>query len=122
MQLLSDQQRIKQLECENKELQRSTEILRKAAAFCIGGIRPPTQIMVDFIHDYKAQYSVEAICQILPIAPSIYCRQLDLTQNPEKRADDLVKRDFNAQHPNHLWSLTYPYSDQFWMGIYGIYH
>lgn len=32
-QLLSDQQRIKQLECENKELQRVNEILRKTAAF-----------------------------------------------------------------------------------------
>jgi len=30
---LSDQQRIKQLERENKELQRANEILRKAAAF-----------------------------------------------------------------------------------------
>ena len=33
VQLLSDQQRIKQLERENKELQRANEILRKAAAF-----------------------------------------------------------------------------------------
>ena len=31
--LQSDQQRIKQLERENKELQRANEILRKAAAF-----------------------------------------------------------------------------------------
>ena len=31
---LSDQERIKQLERENKELQRANEILRKAAAFC----------------------------------------------------------------------------------------
>ena len=33
VQLLSDQQRIKQLERDNKELQRANEILRKAAAF-----------------------------------------------------------------------------------------
>ncbi len=33
VQLLSDQERIKQLERENKELQRANEILRKAAAF-----------------------------------------------------------------------------------------
>ncbi len=32
-QQLSDQERIKQLERENKELQRANEILRKAAAF-----------------------------------------------------------------------------------------
>lgn len=33
VQYLSDQERIKQLERENKELQRANEILRKAAAF-----------------------------------------------------------------------------------------
>ena len=33
VQLLSDQQRIKQLERDNKELQRANEILRKAAVF-----------------------------------------------------------------------------------------
>ena len=33
VQQLSDQERIKQLERENKELQRANEILRKAAAF-----------------------------------------------------------------------------------------
>ncbi len=33
VQHISDQERIKQLERENKELQRANEILRKAAAF-----------------------------------------------------------------------------------------
>ncbi len=33
VQQISDQERIKQLERENKELQRANEILRKAAAF-----------------------------------------------------------------------------------------
>ena len=50
--------------------------------------------MVDFIHDYKAQYGVEAICQILPIASSTYYRQLDLAQNSEKRS----KRNLHDQH------------------------
>ena len=45
--------------------------------------------MVDFIHNNKDQYGVEAICRILPIAPSTYYRTLDLTVNPEHRA----KRD-----------------------------
>ena len=35
VQQLSDQERIKQLERENKELQRANEILRKAAAFFV---------------------------------------------------------------------------------------
>ncbi len=50
--------------------------------------------MVDFIHNNKDLYGVEAICKILPIAPSTYYRQLDLTENPEKRS----KRDLHDVH------------------------
>ena len=50
--------------------------------------------MVDFIQSNKALYGVEAICKILPISPSTYYRQLDLTENPEKRS----KRDLHDQH------------------------
>jgi len=39
---------------------------------------------VGFIDDYKASYGVEVICNILPIVPSTYFRQLDRQQNPEK--------------------------------------
>ncbi len=79
VQQLSDQEHIKQLERENKELQRANEILRKAAAFFAQAeLRPPTQIMVDFIHNNKELYGVEAICRILPIAASTYYRTLDL--------------------------------------------
>ena len=50
--------------------------------------------MVDFIHNNKALYGVEAICRILPIAPSTYYRTLDLADNPEHRA----KRDLHDLH------------------------
>ncbi|WP_147285227.1 hypothetical protein [Suttonella ornithocola] len=63
-------ERIKILERENRELQRSNEILRKAAAFFrTGGALPPTQTMIDFIEQYQPCYGVEAICTVLPIAP-----------------------------------------------------
>ncbi|MFP0377021.1 MULTISPECIES: IS3 family transposase [Acinetobacter calcoaceticus/baumannii complex] len=95
VQQFSDQERIKQLERENKELQRANEILRKAAGFFRpGGARPPTQIMVDFIHNNKDRYGVEAICRILPIAASTYYRALDFVDNPEHRA----KRDLHDVH------------------------
>ncbi|MFZ7793665.1 IS3 family transposase [Acinetobacter lwoffii] len=190
VQQISDQERIKQLERENKELQRANEILRKAAAFfALGGARPPTQIMVDFIHNNKDLYGVDAICRILPIAASTYYRTLDLcdekhcfarehrakrdlhdlhhaeeikriwkessgrygvrkvwqklkregyiiarctvarlmqklgiqgvwrgknkqttrSRDDQKRADDLVKRNFNADHPNQLWVGDFTY-------------
>ncbi len=50
--------------------------------------------MVDFIHNNKDRYGVEAICRILPIAPSTYYRTLDLTDNPEHRA----KRDLHDEY------------------------
>ena len=43
--------------------------------------------MVDFIHNNKALYGVDAICRILPIAASTYYRTLDLVNNPEFRAE-----------------------------------
>ncbi len=50
--------------------------------------------MVDFIHNNKALYGVEAICRILPIAASTYYRTLDFVENPEHRA----KRDLHDLH------------------------
>ena len=47
--------------------------------------------MVDFIHNNKDRYGVDAICRILPIAASTYYRTLDLADNPEHRA----KRDLH---------------------------
>ncbi|EXC35909.1 putative transposase, partial [Acinetobacter baumannii 99063] len=47
-----------------------------------------------FIHNNKELYGVEAICRILPIAPSTYYRTLDLCENPEHRA----KRDLHDLH------------------------
>ncbi|WP_373686129.1 IS3 family transposase [Acinetobacter sp. YH12021] len=185
VQQISDQEKMKQMEGEIKELKRANEILRKSSGFFRpGGARPPTQIMVDFIHNNKALYGIEAICRILPIAASTYYRTLDLADNPEhrakrdlhdlhhaeqikriwkessgrygvrkvwqqlkregyviarctvarlmqklgiqgvwrgknkqttrnrddqKRADDLVKRNFNADHPNQLWVGDFTY-------------
>ncbi len=54
---------------------------------------------MDFIHNNKALYAVEAICRILPIAASTYYRTLDLTVNPEHRA----KRDLHdLQHAEEI--------------------
>ena len=50
--------------------------------------------MVDFIHNNKALYGIEAICRILPITASTYYRTLDLADNPEHRA----KRDLHDLH------------------------
>ncbi|AZC02541.1 IS3-like element ISAba19 family transposase [Acinetobacter nosocomialis] len=104
VQQISDQEKMKQMEREIKELKRANEILRKAAAFFRpGGARPPTQIMVDFIHNNKDRYGVEAICRILPIAPSTYYRTLDLTDNPEHRAKRDLHDEYHAEQIKRIW-------------------
>ncbi|WP_109993132.1 IS3 family transposase [Salinisphaera sp. LB1] len=85
-----ERERIKALERENRELKRANEILRKASAyFCPGGARPPTQVMVTFIDDYRRVYGVGPICRVLPIAPSTYYAAKARQTDPARRS----KRD-----------------------------
>ena len=59
--------------------------------------------MVDFIHNNKDRYGVEAICRILPIAPSTYYRTLDLTDNPEHRAKRDLHDEYHAEQIKRIW-------------------
>jgi len=66
---------LKTLRRENAELRRANDILK--TAFRSGGARPPTQVIVAYIHAYKARFGVEPICRVLSehgmqIAPSTY--------------------------------------------------
>jgi transposase-like protein len=63
------QDRMKALEQENRELRRANEILRKASAyFAQAELRPPTEMMVSFIDAHRDEYGIEPICAQLPIA------------------------------------------------------
>ncbi|XEY15804.1 IS3 family transposase [Azospirillum sp. HJ39] len=80
-----EQERIKALERENRELRQANEILRKASAyFCSGGARPPVQEMIAFIDAHRAVHGVEPICKVLPIAPSTYRAHAARTADPAK--------------------------------------
>jgi len=59
--------------------------------------------MVDFIHNNKDRYSVDAICRILPIAASTYYRTLDLTVNPEHRAKRDLHEVHHAEEIKRIW-------------------
>ena len=59
--------------------------------------------MVDFIHNNKELYGVEAICRILPIAPSTYYRTLDLADNPEHRAKRDLHDEHHAEQIKRIW-------------------
>ncbi|MDH2135436.1 IS3 family transposase [Sphingobium yanoikuyae] len=85
--------RLKALERENRELRQANEILRKASAyFCPGGARPPIQTMTAFIDEHRAEYGVEPICRVLPIAPSTYHERVAQRRDPG-RLSDRARRD-----------------------------
>ncbi|WP_367347713.1 IS3 family transposase [Sphingobium yanoikuyae] len=85
--------RLKALERENRELRQANEILRKASAyFCSGGARPPVQTMTAFIDEHRAEYGVEPICRVLPIAPSTYHERV-AQRRDLGRLSDRARRD-----------------------------
>ncbi|WP_349602995.1 IS3 family transposase [Azospirillum argentinense] len=93
-----EQERIKALEREVRELRQANEILRKASAyFGPGGARPPVQEMIAFIDAHRAVHGVEPICRVLPIAPSTYyahaARQADPSKAPARSRSDAVLRE-----------------------------
>lgn len=48
--------------------------------------------MIGFINDHRAEYGVEPICRVLPIAPSTFYEHLTVARDPD-RASDRTKRD-----------------------------
>ncbi|HZA92839.1 MAG TPA: IS3 family transposase [Gemmatimonadales bacterium] len=82
----AEQEKIKALEREVRELRQANEILRKASAyFCPGGARPPLQAMKAFIDEHREVYGVEPICRVLPIAPSTYYEHAARKADPGRR-------------------------------------
>ena len=55
--------------------------------------------MVQFIHEHRAQYGVESMCTVLPIAPSTYYRHQQQEKHPQHRAP---RRQRDEQHLQHI--------------------
>lgn len=53
--------------------------------------------MIVFISDHRAEYGVEPICRVLPIAPSTFHEHLAVARDPD-RASDRAKRDQVLRH------------------------
>ena len=59
-----ERNRLKQLERENKELRRASEILKTGPrVFCPGGARPPIETVKRYIDQRRDDYGVEPICK-----------------------------------------------------------
>jgi transposase InsO family protein len=63
--------------------------------------------MVSFIDEHRAEYGVEPICEVLPIAPSMYYEMKARARDPERRParakrDEELRREINRVHAeNH---------------------
>src|SRR4029453_16445249 len=68
-----------------------------------GGARPPTQVMVGFIDEHRATFGVEPICDVLPIAPSVYYEQRVRQQCPERRPYRTRQDERVTAHIQRVW-------------------
>ena len=59
--------------------------------------------MISFIDDNKAEYGVELICRVLPIAPSTYHREKYLANNTKKRSLRSQHDDFYISEIRRIW-------------------
>ena len=59
--------------------------------------------MISFIDDNKAEYGIEPIYRVLPIAPSTYYRAKDLSDNPHKRSLHRQHDDYYISEIKRIW-------------------
>ncbi|MBC5781305.1 IS3 family transposase [Ramlibacter sp. USB13] len=99
-----EQQRIKDLEREVRELRQANEILRKASAyFGPGGARPPIQAVKAFIDEHRGAYGVEPICRVMQIAPSTYWLHAQRRAQPELRSERAKRDDVLVGEVERVW-------------------
>ncbi|WP_373888190.1 IS3 family transposase [Massilia sp. Root351] len=104
----SEQERLKALEREVKELRKANEILRLASGFFRpGGARPPLQVLMAFIDQHRAVYGAEPICRVLQIAPSNYWRHAALCRNPELRCARAKRDESLSDHIRRVWQANF---------------
>ena len=90
--------------------------------------------MIGFINDHRAEYGVEPICRVLPIAPSTFYENLAVARDPARASDrgkaqkttrpdkalpcprDKVNRQFPAPAPNMLWVSDFTFVST-WQGF-----
>ena len=69
----SERDELRSHQRENRALRQANDILRKASAFfAAADLDRLTEEMIMFIDEHQKAIGVEAICRVLPIAPSTY--------------------------------------------------
>jgi putative transposase len=59
--------------------------------------------MVGFIEEHRAKFGVEPICDVLPIAPSVYYEQRARQRNPERRPQRVRQDEVLTDHVRRVW-------------------
>jgi putative transposase len=59
--------------------------------------------MVAFIDEHRAKFGVEPICDVLPIAPSVYYEQRARQQCPERRPRRVRRDEIITEHIRRVW-------------------
>ncbi|KAI5911890.1 IS3 family transposase [Azoarcus sp. PA01] len=103
----AEQQRIRELEREVRELKKANEILRLASAlFRAGGARPPQQVMNGFIDTHREHFGVEPICKVLQVAPSAYRRAVARRRDPALRCARARRDAMLEDHIERIWQAN----------------
>ncbi|MCS0611703.1 IS3 family transposase [Massilia kyonggiensis] len=103
----AEEERIKALEREVRELRKANEILRLASAFFgPGGARPPLQAVRAFIDRYRDAYGVEPICKVMQVAPSGYWRYAAQQRNPALRCARVQRDDVLSVDIERVWQAN----------------
>ncbi len=69
-------------------------------------------MMVTFIDDHREAYGVEPICQVLPIAPSIYHEQKAREADPSRLPQRAVRDAELREEIERVWKENF--------GVYGV--
>ncbi|WP_299451360.1 IS3 family transposase [uncultured Pigmentiphaga sp.] len=104
----AEQERIKALEREVKELRRANEILKSASGFFRpGGARPRTEEVNAYIDQHRDLYGVEPICKVLQVAPSAYWSHAARRRNPELRSQRAKRDERLMVHVQRVWEQNF---------------
>src|SRR5262245_17636209 len=60
-------------------------------------------MMVQFIDAHRAAYGVEPICDVLPIAPSLYYERRARQRNPERRPPRTRRDEVLGRYIHRVW-------------------
>ena len=82
---------IRALRNENRQLRRANAILQAAAVYFSGERRRTAATMVGFIDLHRETFGVEAICEVLQMAPSTYYSAKGRQPSARRVRDDALK-------------------------------